>query len=322
MKSPLRKLALSIVVLVFGLLFSGCNLLELKNKAGLQVITDDKPVSIFIDDHYLGVSPFITKDLKPGEYTIRIEPNDTSLATYETTINLRKGLLSVLTWKPGPTPGQSGGIIYELEKLPNNKRTELSVITIPDSAFVSIDGGEKLFTPFIETEIEQGNHEFEISLPSYDAQLHTINILKGYRLNVLVKLAKESDSDELARMEEPEQILGTVQESSDAALINNPLDPSDVKATPSAQPTQAVRQPNQSATVTGPSVLIKSTNFYQNEQEVLRVREASTSAATTIGYALSGSEYPYGGEKTNGWIQIIFNGQSGWVSSQYAQVKE
>lgn len=306
MGSLLKKFFLVGLIAVSGFIFSGCNPLERKNKAGLQVITNDIPVSIFINEEFLGKSPFLTKDLKPGEYSIKLEPENPALTSYETTVNLNKGLLTVVTWKPGSTLTGSGGVIYELEKLTNKNQTELSIISIPDGAILGIDQGDKEFSPLIKNNIDVGSHEFEASLPSYETQNHTLNIVKGHRLNVLIKLAKE-DPNNLNATPTP---LPTAK-TTDPAIL-----------TPESNlPPQPLRQATASATLTNPKILIKTTDYFEAGKEVLRVREASSSASKTLGYAEVGLLYRYFEEKNKDWFKIEFNNKAGWVSSKYAEIK-
>jgi hypothetical protein len=100
----MRKYVWLLLVLVCTFFFSACNPFQGKSKAGLQVITGDIQSSLFLDGQYLEKTPYIGKDIKPGQYTLRIEPDDPTLLPYETTITLRSGLLSVVTWRPGTRP--------------------------------------------------------------------------------------------------------------------------------------------------------------------------------------------------------------------------
>lgn len=326
MKSIVVKLFMGAVILFSGFLFSGCSLLERKNKAGLQVITNDVVVSIFIDDQFLGKTPFLTKDLKPGEYSIKLEPENQKLIPYETTLNLRKGILSVITWKPGRTLTSSGGVIYELEKLADKNQTEISVLSIPDGGIISIDGKGKQFAPYTEEGIEAGSHDFKISLPSYETQNHTINIVKGHRLNILVKLAKDNELflDEEVASPTPEASPSEIQRkttgttgSTESGSVQGSL-----ITIPSPQSTsQPLRQRAQNTTLAGQKVLIKRTNYFENDKEVLKVRDASTSAGKVIGLVESGKEYPYLAQQTQNWIKLSLGSTEGWVSSLYAEVK-
>jgi hypothetical protein len=325
----MTNLLLGIVIVSSALLFSGCNPLERKNKAGLQVITNDEIVSIFIDDQFLGKSPFLTKDLKPGEYIVKLEPEDTTLTAYETTLNLRKGMLSVITWKPGPSLAESGGVIYELEKLSDKNNTEVSVLSIPDGGIISIDGKGKQFAPYREEGIGEGSHDFEISLPSYETQNHTINIVKGHRLNILVKLAKDNlihDQETLLQPEEPVPLESTQSSQIQRKTTLEATTSGEVQGAsiinPTPQPTaQPLRSQPPSVSLGGAKVLIKKTNYFENGVEVLKVRDASNSAGRIIGTVESGKEYPYLEQQTQNWIKLSIDNKQGWVSTLYAEVK-
>lgn len=65
---------------------------------------------------------------------------------------------------------------------------------------------------------------------------------------------------------------------------------------------------------------IKSTGFFQNQVEVLKVRQEASVSATIIGHALVGNSYPYLNETLVGWLKIEFDNQTGWVSDQYAEL--
>jgi len=321
----MAKLFMGVVIISSALLFSGCNPLERKNKAGLQVITNDLTVSIFIDGQFLGKSPFLTKDLKPGEYTIKLEPEDTKLTPYETTLNLRKGMLSVITWKPGRSLAESGGVIYELEKLPNKNDTEVSILSIPDGGIISIDDKGKQFAPYNEEAIEEGSHDFEISLPSYETQNHTINIVKGHRLNILVKLAK----DNILHLDDEEPIEETPLETSQIqrktttdATTSGAIQGASIEVASPLPTTQPLRQQPKTVSLTGTKVIIKKTNYFENGKEVLKVRESSSSAGKVIGLVESGKEYSYLEQQTQNWIKLSIDNKQGWVSSLYAEVKK
>jgi hypothetical protein len=304
----MRKLAQLLLVLISTVIFSACNPFQAKSNAGLQVITGDIPSSLFLDGQYLEKTPYIGKDIKPGQYTLRIEPDDAALIPYETTITLRSGLLSVVAWRPGTRPELSGGVMYELEKLSNKKATEVSVITIPDGAFVSIQGREKEFAPLTTTTIEPGEQEFEVTLPSYETQKHTINIVAGHRTTITVKLAKS-------------EAIVTSDTSQPTATPSATTTPGQSEPLSTRQASAAAQKTaSGSATLTGSRVRIKSTGFFINGQEVLRVRDSASAGGEELGLAPVGSEYRYSGQSLAGWYQITFNGQTGWVSSQYAEL--
>jgi uncharacterized protein YgiM (DUF1202 family) len=305
------------VVCIATLLLSGCtSILEKNNKAGLQIITDDVTASIFLDGQYVDRTPFINKELKPASYTLKIEPEDQKLVPYETTVTLRKGLLTVVTWKPGTRAELSGGVIYELEKLPNKKQTELSVVSIPDGAVVSVDSGPKEFAPYLTTTLIPGSHELSVTLPSYETQEHTINMVEGHRLNILVKLAKTTASEEVSNEPNPELPTATPSANLNASSAATPKV---AAASPSGKP---LITPQAAKTVSGPKVTITATNFFQDGAEVLRVRDQAGASGKELGFAPVGSTYQYLGKEQSGWYNIQFGTQSGWVNKAYAKLEQ
>jgi len=307
-------------LLTLGLLLSACNPLESKAKAGLQVETGSLPATLFLDDQYLEKTPFINKEIKPGKYTLKIQPEDSTLSTYETEINLRKGLLTVVTWVPGPRPETSGGVIYEMEKTPENKTSELTIITIPDAGIVKVGDRDKEFAPLTLNPIDSGEKEYEVSLPSYDTQQHAVNLLPGYRTTITVKLAKSAYNPSVVASPSgsPTSLTEQVVSASPSQTPNVTTKPlvSPI-VTPAPSPLSAAITPR----VIGTKVTIKATNFFQNNQEVLRVRRTA-GAGETLGYAPVGGEYQYTGQTQAGWYQITFESQLGWVSAQYATLTQ
>lgn len=288
---------------------SGCTIPAFWNStAGLQVLTPDVPASLFLDGQYLEKTPFIRKDFEPKTYTLRIVPDDPNLVEYQTSLTLHKGTLSVVTWKPGTRPETSGGVTYELEKLPGNQ-TQLSLITIPDRALVSVDGGSSDFAPVIIENITPGDHTFSVTMPSYESQEHTVQTIEGYRLNATVKLAQLAVSE----------VASSVPSATDSATATS-------SATLTATPSAAVSA-TKSATASlsagiTTQALIKPTNFFQDGKEVLRVRDSASAGGETVGFAEVGQRYPYLGETEAGWRKIMFEGQEAWVSGNYVTIEE
>ncbi len=296
-----------------AVIFSGCNPLNKNSKSGLQVITDGVASSVFLDDQYIEKTPFINREIKPGEYTLKIQPDGPNLVSYETKITLRPGLLTVVTWKLAERPELSGGVIYEMEPIKSNSKSEVSFITIPDGAIVALQGKEKEFSPVIITDVTPGHNEFEVSLPSYESQKHTINAVVGYRMLVSVKLAKVG--------------IGETQKTETNDKTNskdlNTID----QATESATATKSGQLENKTDIIqdivsSGKQILIKPTNFFQDGKEVLRVRAQAGSGGTELGFAPVGTKYPYLEKTEENWFNINFNGKSGWVSGTFAQIVE
>lgn len=298
-----------LLLIISSFFLSACNPFESKVKAGLQVITNDISVSLFLDDQYLDKSPYINKNIKPGTYSLRIQPDDTDLATYETSVTLNKGLLTVVTWKPGKTPESSGGIIYEMEKLNDKSESEVFFSTIPDSTIISFDGQDKRFSPLELTQVEPGHHEFEITLPSYETQKHTINVVAGHRLNISIKLSKEEGGGNY--------IEQTAEENSTQAEIKSAEENDQLIDNKNGD----LKSESEEGPLVGSKVKILPTNFFQEGQELLRVRDASSSAGKELGFVDVGQEYKYLQQTANNWYKIEFApNQNGWISGRYSQL--
>ncbi len=299
------------VVLVLGLTVAGTMLtsqfLEKKNRAGLQVITPEAPSSVFLNGQYLDKTPLVEKTLQPGSYSLRIVPDDSRLVSYDTTITLRAGVLSVVTWKTGAKPELSGGVIIEMEPLPSSRESEVSVISIPDSAIISLDSGEKDFAPVKIANVAAGPHEFEATLPSYETQHHTIDVVPGYRLLLTVMLAKLPET-------------GTEEKTTQAATAT---DSATLDATSSASATQSARaRTATSSAQTTQQVKILKTNFFQGGKEVLRVRNNPGTLGAEVGFVEVGQLYPYLESTASGWIKLRFDSKEGWVSDTYTELQE
>lgn len=311
-----RLLSYSVMVMGASVIFTGCTITLPslgKNNSGLQVITNDATASLFLDGQYLDKTPYISKQIKPGSYTLKIQPDAPNLVVYETTVTLRRGLLTVVTWKPGERAETSGGVVYEMEPLKGTNKAELSFVTIPDNAIIKLDEREQQFSPLVITELEPGLHNYEVALPSYETQKHTINALPGHRIIITLKLAKSSG---------------------EADSIGTPTTPATPSPNPSTSPTVPAGSPDSTpvstfsgrttptTTVSGPKVTIGKTNFFNNGQEVLRVRDSASNGGKELGFAPVDSQYVYLGETQSGWYKISFNGQIGWVSTQFSRLSQ
>lgn len=304
-----------------SLVLAGCSLndlQQLKAKAGLQVITsENQAASLFLNGEYLDKTPYINKNIKPGVYSLKIDPTDKTLAPFETQITLANGALAVVTWSPGKTPETSGGVIYELlnEKTANSSKAEISFVTIPENAIITVDNKPQTFSPLTLTDVEPGNHELEVKLPSYVTQRHTLNAAAGRKLQITVKLAKQNASA-------PSPTPGPT--ASQSAQTVNPMSIASSSAITQASLSAklAPKTSTQSATI-GSKVMILKTGFFQAGKEVLRVRAAADPNSATVGYADVNQKYPYLNAHENGWLKLTLSSTiTGWVSDQYAELSE
>jgi len=282
-------------ILIISLAFSACTS---RLNGGLQVLSGDTPASVYLDGKFMERTPYVNKELKPADYTLEIRPDDTSFVPYQTKVSLKHGMLTVVNWKPGHRPETSGGVIFETEPLRDKKATELVITTIPDGGIIYVDGEAKGFAPATVQNLSKGEHQFEVRLPSYETQIHPINILEGYRILVTVKLGKQD-----------------YQAPRPSTVSASPV------ATVSASPPSTVASTSAQA-LAPPKVVISKTNFFFNGKEVLRVRSDANASADELGYAPVGNEYRYLQESKEGWVKIQFDNQVGWVSRQFVSIIE
>ncbi len=307
----MRLLQLFILVLS-SIVLSSCSFISKPKYAGIQVITSDVNSAVFLDNQHLNNTPLNEKEIRPGQYSLKIVPENPLLAPYETSVTLREGLLTVVTWKPAERPEQSGGVIYEMEPLNDRTTSEVSFVTIPDGAIVSFEGKERTFSPTILTDISPGHHEYELTLPSYETQKHTINVIAGYRMIIRAKLAKAAAQNENTVAENTDATMSAMLESEQATQ----------SATTSARMDvlQVARPAASSESATG--VQIKNTGFFVNGEEMLRVRDAAGASGKELGFVAVGETLPYLKETRSGWHKISFQTGSGWVSAEFTQLVE
>jgi hypothetical protein len=291
-----KKVASVLAILVIILIAAGIyfvNPFEKQAQGGLQVVTYETDASLFLNDQYLDKSPFIDRKINAGRYTLNIAPDNKELVPHTLPITVNPGTLTVVYWKPGPTAQTSSGLVYELEPITDKKYGELQVVTEPNEAIINLGNRNQEFAPHIFKELEPGDHTIEISLPGYERNEQRFNVSAGYRLKITAKLAQTGPAGSEIESEEEEN---SQQEN---RLEEN--------------------QEELESTVT-----IKSTNYFQEGKEVLRVRDDSSTAGLPVGFVAVGETLPYQ-KIENGWYLIAFTDavdqeeKEGWVSGQFVE---
>lgn len=295
------------------MVFAGCSFeLPGQKKAGLQVsISGGEKASVFIDSINVGQTPFTADNLKPGQRTVKLIPEATDKASYETNISLTSGNVTVITWTFGKTLDESGGEIFELSKASKSGKSELSIVTNPDNIIVKIDGQSKGFSPLILDDLSEGIHSLTVTAPGYVERTSSPKIVKGQRLTVTNKLAREP--------------LSTTQDATSSAFVSPTPSP-----TTSARPTPTPKvtpKPTSSTSATNSGTIKASTTTpalpYIEVKETgtgwLRVRAEASASGAELAKLDVGAKVPYLNETTSGWHKVEYQtGKQGWVSSQYA----
>lgn len=279
-----RELFLAAFLLLAATLLSGCSLKS--SPSALQISTT--PVAnVFIEGKTSGKTPYQNSQMKAGEYTIKLIPEDTNtpLSFWEGKVKLNPGVLTLVNYEFGTTENTSSGEILTLEKGKDKKKAGLTVISDPDGVMVSVDGETKGFTPITLEDISIGDHQILLSKAGFKERLIKAKTVMGFKLVANVKLSQE---ESLAATPEPSTSVTPT---------------SFVSPTPSKT----------SGVPAGSQVKIKET-----PTGWLRVRAEASTASEEIARVNPGEQYPLLDEK-NGWYQIEYEtGKKGWISAQYA----
>ena len=201
-----------IVFLSLSLLLSACQLkipFINQKKAGLQV-TSTPQATVMFDGTSLGTTPLVKEDLEPGQYTLKLTPQDPQLSSWQTTVTLSPGILTVVDRKLSKDPNQNHGYILSFEEISSQKDTELAISTLPDSTNVSVDGAPKGFTPISLETIQTGEHVIALTSPGFKDKTIRARTLPGYRLTISAQLSQQTDLQDPVLGTQSGQIEDTV----------------------------------------------------------------------------------------------------------------
>lgn len=299
----MRTRILSLLVIFFSaIIFSGCTL-GIGQKSGIQV-TASSQVEVSLNNESLGKTPIYQDKGKPGTYTLRLTPADTSLQPWETQVSLVNGVYTVVDYQFGLTPDQSSYYILTYEKLTDKNRTEIVFVTTPSNTPVSIDGNPSGFSSSPITNITAGGHKITFAPAGYQEKSVGVNVKDGYRLIVNTQLATQT-------------IVPTPTPTPTATPSAEIAEP-----TPTAKSTTNItplpKQSTSSATITKPYVEILDT-----PTGWLKVREDATVTSNELAKVNPGDRFSYRESSATGWYEIEYtSGKWGFVSSQYAKLVE
>lgn len=281
-----KLLLLAIVLTLTGLvLVAKALFFDRRTPSSGSLRIDSFPrTTVFLNDKEAGQTSYLAESLSPGEYKIKLTPAKGITGTYvswETKVKLTEGTLTYISRNLGSTDELSSGQIMTLDRLALNDSKELAVVSDPDGAGVSVDGQDEGKASLILRNLSLGDHEVVVSQPGYFDQVVRGKLVGGYRLNVIVKLAKIPESHLPA-------------------------------ATSSAQPTSALVS-SESGEIAKPYVVISNT-----EIGFLRVRADANLGATEVAKVKPGEKYPLLSE-ISGWVKIKLPTLFGWVSDAYVE---
>ncbi len=257
---------------------------EDSGRGALQVTSSPKS-KVYLDGKLIGETPLCmceaNQTIKAGSYTVKLIPTQGNFRSFEEKITISPSVLTVVDRTFGEGAFSSGSII-SLVKLNEKEDVELSVVTFPDKAILTLDNSQSPsgVSPLLLKDLTDSDHELKISKEGYIDKVLRIRTIKGYRLETTVTLS----------------VLPDVSSSS---------------AFPEITPTETPEKTEEASPSAKITILQTPTGF-------LRVRKDASTASVEVGRVNPGEEYEFLDEK-NGWYKIKLNdSEEGWVSGQYA----
>jgi hypothetical protein len=162
---------------------------SLKPKSARILVESNSVATVYINGKRTGNTPY-ESTRSSGEVVVKLVPLDTSLSSYESRVNLASGIETVLRVDLGSSQDQVSYDTISFEAT-GDRLSSISVVTIPDASSVSLDGRVYDFSPVKINNIQEGKHTLSISASGYLNRTFDVNAIAGYRLIVVVKLAKD-----------------------------------------------------------------------------------------------------------------------------------
>ncbi len=163
----------------------------LKPKPGGILVSTSPASSVFINGNLVGKTPY-EGTFKAGDVSIKLVPEsgEKNYLPFETKVSVIPGARTVVRREFGETEDQSSGEVVSFEK-EEGKGVSLIVISTPDNAQVAIDGTPKGFAPYKISTITPAEHQVSIKAIGYTERTLTVKTMTGYRLSIIVNLARE-----------------------------------------------------------------------------------------------------------------------------------
>lgn len=297
MNKNIILVGLGAVLLGGGIFLATRLLLGREQEPAILKVTSSPASTIFLDTQHLGKTPYEDK-VKSGEYTLKLIPESgTSASSWQTKIKLVPGVLTYVNRELGDQELTSAGEILTLEKI-SDKKTEIAVLSTPDSAQVSLDGVNRGTTPLLLQDIEAGDHELSVSAPGFLERGAKIKTTPSFKLVASFQLALSS-------------LPATPSATPTPSPTGGPTPTGSPKPSPKVTP-----KPTVSPGVELPRPYVKILDTPTNW---LRVRMGPSKEATEAAKVNPGETYPFLGEQS-GWYKIKYEGtKEGWISGQYAE---
>lgn len=149
-----------------------------EGKAVLSVNAPFSDAGVFIDDVYLGPTPYFSDSLSSGEVSLRV-------GDWVGKVVLTPGALTVVNQDLGPDGFSGGEIIWLTE---TQGETGLAIISSLGGVNVSVDGNTLGETPLKISTLDEGEHQLVLSKEGYLERSLTVRLQDNYTVNVNVEL--------------------------------------------------------------------------------------------------------------------------------------
>jgi hypothetical protein len=305
-----RKIIFIIIIIcIIGLIFGIIKYINDQSpKLAVLKVNGDPTTSIFLDDKHLGRTPYEDK-VTEGEYTIKLVPESTTqvYSSWQGKIKLTKNLLTYINAELGESDFNTAVDVLWLEKITGNQ-AQLSIVTNPDGASISLDGDVKGNSPIALDSINPGDHTIAISSAGFAPRTLKVKTPMGYKLIASVKLALSP-----ADLSSGPLASSSAEATSSANLTPTPTIKSKISPTLKPTPTNKI----------SPIQVVDNSNFKNIQIKdtptgFLHVRFGPGTDSTISGQVKPGDKFKIL-DTQNGWYNINYEGtNSGWVSGQYA----
>ncbi len=275
--------------------------------------------TVFLNGNHVGQTSYFDEELKPGEYTLKLIPEGQENKQWQKDVQLTPGVLTVANYNFKETEEQSNGYLLSLEPISQKDKAQLSIISMPDGAVVSVDGEPKGFTPLSLDEVNEGEHVINISTPGYQETEIQAKTIAGYKLIANVQLGRsleeeatdsaETDEEATASAEKEDAEDETIEESDTEEETTTDTEETDTEEDAQVSDEDMER----------PYVEIKETSTGW-----LNLRSEPSTAEgdeTVIKKIDPGDKYPFIEVNDTGWYKIEYEeGKEGWISGKYAEL--
>lgn len=187
--------------MIFGLvlLLSACaptlDRLNIRSQGALQVTTPDQSFSIFLDNNYLGQTPFLDERIKTGEYTLSLREVNSNQNLWQSRIQINRRSLTVVNYTYATKPEDRSSEIIFLQPHTDSGSAKLSISTLPDHVVVKINDQVQGFTPLTVDNLDPTEKRISLEAPGYISKTIQAKTIQGQHLIIQAQLGRDSQLD-------------------------------------------------------------------------------------------------------------------------------